>query len=206
MAASADRGIKLNSIYAIAITLIAHGVVILFLVNLKHIEPAVNNSTIQMIQLKPEKVDAVLTVETPTIHFQSRAIHVDIPNIDFVDQGPADLRLIHSQSDIPYELPGKNSDLYGDVFDPVLRKKLQEAHANRRPARKDAINTWVSGATTMVDVGDGECIRSIPKTDSRERGTQWSMLRVKCGKSDSEKMMDNVTADLEARRHPLKAQ
>jgi len=163
-------------------------------------------SSLQMIKPVADISETTPILEPPLIDFQPGFLPIQLAELDIAQSVHADLTRIYSAADTPYQLPDKNADLYPDVFDPRLRKKLQDAHANRKPVKKDLINTWVSGETTLAEVGDGECVASMPKTDSRDRGTSWSMIRVKCGKSDSEKMMDNINADLEARKHPLGAQ
>jgi hypothetical protein len=196
-----------SSITLVAIV-IAHGLFIFVALNAKtkQRENFPSQSLLQLIQLQPEE-SVISEIQKPDVSFQSTAVHIQLPAIEINDAPHILTDLSDYQSVEPYELPNPNDALYGDVFDPQLRKKLQETHANRRAQKPDALNTWItSGGTTLVNMGDGECIRSIPKTDSRERGTSWSMLRVRCGKTDSEKMMDSVNADLEARKHPLKSQ
>jgi hypothetical protein len=48
----------------------------------------------------------------------------------------------------------------------------------------------------FVEVGDGDCMTSMPKVANGERGTRWSSSRVKCGKSESERMMESVERNL----------
>ena len=77
-----------------------------------------------------------------------------------------------------------------------------EAQSLNKPRAKEKSNSWTEAdGRTFVDMGDGHCLVSMPKTDPRERGTNWGHAR--CGKTNSEKMIDNVAADLEARKHPL---
>ena len=206
MVASTYRRVALKprSFLAGTIALMAHGVVILFLLGVKHGPPLSNNPTIQMIQLKPDPVESVLSAEPPVVSFRQRAIHVDLPDIA-IKADSVNLGLIRDPSATAYELPDRNMDIYRDVFDPKLRQKLIDAQVFNRPRTKGEANTWTEvDGRTFVDMGNGECLVSMRKVDSRERGTNWGMTR--CGKTDSEKMMDNVNADLEARKHPLKTQ
>jgi hypothetical protein len=62
-------------------------------------------------------------------------------------------------------------------------------------------NSWASpDGTQFVEVGDGECITSMQKLPNTGRGTSWSSSRVKCGKSESERMMENVERGLKRKR------
>lgn len=185
-------------------------VVIALNIKLKQRKDFFFETVMQLRKVKIENTSSVLEPEALNINMVITPTHLMMPelNLGEVYQFRLDLKSVSSdQSTMPYKSPNKNDKLYGDVFDPTLRKKLQEAYANPKPKKQGVLNTWqTSGGTTLVDVGDGECISSLPKIDSRQRGTAWSMLRVKCGQTDSEKMMDNITADLEMRKHPLKTQ
>lgn len=206
---SSKRLSRKTSGFIFATIVIAHGVLIILVLNskLKPREYKTRETLLQLVELSPEKYLSVADLEKPVVIFHLNAIHNKLPDVDIKDAPIKKADVTNYQSSVPYELPNKNDKLYSDVFDPVLRKKLQEANANRKPKKHDTLNTWqTSGGTTLVDMDDGECIASMPKIDSRQRGTSWSMLRVKCGKTDSEKMMDNVMVDLEAREHPLQKQ
>jgi hypothetical protein len=203
---SSRRVSKNQSSLVLGIIVLVHAVLILLVLNEKvrprEIFPF--ERIIQLVQLQPEKNISISEPEKPIVDVKTSVTSLTAPALSFKDSNNSKLDLSLPQSDSLYELPDGTEGQYKDVFDPKLRKKLQEAHANRKPKKQNTINTWeTSGGTTLVDMGDGECIASMPKVDSRQRGTNWSMLRVKCGKTDSEKMMDNVTADLEARKHPL---
>ena len=206
---SSKRISRKASGFIFAIIIFVHGILIILVFNNKSKlrEYTVTETLLQLVDLPPERYQPLVEPKKPMVIFHLNTIHSELPDVDVKDVPDKRADLTNYQSSVPYELPNKNDKLYSDVFDPVLRKKLQEAHANRKPKKQDTLNTWqTSGGTTLVDMGDGECIASMPKIDSRQRGTTWSMLRVKCGKTDSEKMMDNVTADLEARKHPLQTQ
>jgi hypothetical protein len=202
MAAHIYPGAKPNSIYAIAITLAVHGLAILFLINFRHVQFPSSESSIQMIPLKPEKVESVLIVNPPVIKFKPNIIDPIIPDINFTDIVQTDLKLIQSPLDIPYELPDPNASRYRNIFDPKVRQRLIDAQRLNKPRAPEKSTSWTEAAgRTFVDMGDGNCLVSMTKVDSRDRGTNWGHTR--CGKTNSEKMMDNVTADLEARKHPL---
>ncbi len=206
---SSKRISRKASGFIFAIIVIAHGILIILVLNSKSKlrEYRVTETLLQLVDLPPEEYQPLVEPEKPIVSFHLTANHNELPNIDIKNAPVEKADLTNYQSSVPYELPNKNDKLYSDVFDPVLRKKLQEAHANRKPKKQNTLNTWeTSGGTTLADMGDGECIASMPTIDSRQRGTSWSMLRVKCGKTDSEKMMDNIMTDLEARKHPLQTQ
>ena len=198
-----------NSPLVLVLIILIHFFLIALILNIKSKQrkDLAYETIMQLREAPSENIFYVSEPETPNINVEVKPIHLVVPELDFKENNKTRLDLSVVPSDQTYELPEANAELYKDVFDPKLRKKLQEAHANRKPKKQNTLNTWeTSGGTTLVDMGDGECIASMPKIDSRQRGTTWSMLRVKCGKTDSEKMMDNVTADLEARKHPLQTQ
>lgn len=206
---SSKRISRKASGFILAIIIVAHGILIILVLNNKYKsrEFTTNETLLRLVDFSSEKYQPLVVLEEPIVSFHLNTFHSYLPNVDIKDAPVKGADLTNYQYSVPYELPNKNDDLYSDVFDPVLRKKLQDAHAKRKPKKQNTLNTWeTTGGTTFVDMGDGECIASMPKIDFRDRGTSWSMLRVKCGKTDSEKMMDNVTADLEARKHPLQTQ
>jgi hypothetical protein len=202
MAASVHQKIdsKRKSFFAIVV-LILHGIVILIFANLKHIQPSSLNSSLQMIQLKPEVVESVLVIE-PSFDFHPQINYPAIPGIEFDRVNQTDIELIHALSDKPYELLDKNNTRYKNVFDPKLRQKLIDAQGFNAPRIVEKPSSWTEAdGRTFVDTGNGNCLVSMFKADSRDRDTNWGHTR--CGKSDSEGMMDDVMADFEARRNPL---
>jgi hypothetical protein len=91
------------------------------------------------------------------------------------------------------------------VFDPKIRQKLIEARSlNRSPAKEKEGSWTTSDGRVFTEIGDGNCLVPKLKTDWRDRGTSYDTVR--CGKNDSEKMMDNVLADFESRKNPPKTQ
>ncbi len=101
-----------------------------------------------------------------------------------------------------YELPNQHADVqqYENVFDPKMRKKLQESrHINSRPAHS-TLKSWTdSSGIELVEMSEGECLKSMPQIgNSKEK--YWSSFRVKCGKNQSDHMMDSVNADLMSRK------
>ncbi|RYY74723.1 MAG: hypothetical protein EOO52_10320 [Gammaproteobacteria bacterium] len=196
---AAYRGARFNSIYAVAATVAIHSLVILLFIKLKPIESRSNTSTLQMIRLRPHEAESVLIVKPPNINFKSRNINVNVPDISFADRVYTELDLIQSPPDIPYELPDPNNAKYRGVFDPKMRQKLLDAQRLNRPRANEKPESWTEAdGRTFVDMGNGDCLVSMQKVDSRERGTNWGHTR--CGKTDSEKTMDRVMADVESRK------
>lgn len=162
-------------------------------------------SIMQLVQLQPEKPVLISEREQPNIDFKTNSIYQGVPELNFKEINKSELDLRLPQSDRLYELPDATAEQYTDVFDPKLRKKLIDAQVFNIPRKKEKPTSWTeSDGRVFVDMGNGQCFVSMQKMDSRVRGTNWGMTP--CGKTDSEKMMGNVTADLEARKHPLKAQ
>lgn len=197
---------KRNSI-SIFISVVAAHAVLIFVVILAKSEKVGSElqPIIQMIQLSSEVKTAAIEMEKPDINFQANVTHIELPKIDINDDSLLHISLSDYQSPTPYELPNPNDAKYRDVFDPKMRQKLIDAQAINKPRAKEKSGSWVeSDGRVFIDMGDGNCLVSMPKTDWRERGTNWGGTR--CGKTDSEKMMDSVMADFESRKHPLKTQ
>lgn len=194
-----------TSVYGIVVTAIIHAIaVFIFLCMNRASHSSIESQPlIQMIKLKSEAPEALIELQPPSINFQLTVIQNVLPVLDIKSSEPADLTRNYLLSETPYELPDKNADMYKDVFDPKLRKKLIEAQVFNKPRKIEKSKSWTEAdGRTFIDVGDGNCLVSMNKVDARDRGTNWGMTR--CGKTDSKKMMDNVEADLEARKHPLK--
>lgn len=197
---------KKNSGVIFIAIVIVHGlfIVVALTVSTKQKENLPVQPLLQLIQLNKENV-ATPELELPVVNVQLNAIHIQLPQIDPNAFPPIHADLSDYKSAIPYELPNANDAKYRDVFDPKLRQKLIDAEVFNKPRTKEKTNSWTEiDGRTFVGMGNGECLVSMRKVDSRERGTNLGMTR--CGKTDSEKMMDNVNADLEARKHPLKTQ
>lgn len=199
--------LKKNSALLFALVIAFHIVIILLILSSQSASRsnAAYEKPLQLLQLQPEKeINSYnvnvqpLSVRAPEIQFVIPESINDANQIQFIE---SDLKVLPSAD--TYELPSENAHLYPDVFDPRLRKKLQENHQVVSKAKLAKLRTWkdVTG-NTVVEVGEGSCIRSMPSTGN-SRAANWSLLRFKCGRDEGEKMMDNVTADLEARKHPL---
>jgi hypothetical protein len=197
---------KRNSISILISVVVAH-VVLIFIVFIAKNEKVGSElqPILQMIQLSPEVEKTAIEIEKPEISFQANVVDIKLPKIDINDDSLLRISLSDYQSPTPYEFPNPNDAKYRDVFDPKMRQKLIDAQAINKPRAKEKSGSWTeSDGRVFIDMGDGNCFASMPKTDWRERGTNWGSTR--CGKTDSKKMMDSVMADFESRKHPLKTQ
>lgn len=198
-----------NSPFVLILIVLIHLLLIALVLNIKSKQrkDISFEAIMQLRELPTKNIYSVSETEIPNINVDVKPIHLVVPEITFKENNKTPLDLSVITSDQTYELPDANAELYKDVFDPKLRKKLQEAHAARKPKKQESLETWrASNGTTLVDMGSGECMASMPQMDLRDRGTNWGLLRVKCGETESERMMNNIDADLEARKHPLKTQ
>ncbi len=197
---------KRKSISIFISVVVAHAVLIFIVVIAKSEKVGGELQPIlQMIQLSSEVEKAVIEIEKPEISFQTNVVNVQLPKIDINDDSLLHISLSDYQSPTPYELPNPNDAKYRDVFDPKMRQKLIDAQAINKPRTASKPASWTeSDGRVFTYIGDGKCLVSMPKVDSRERGTSWGMTR--CGKTDSEKMMDSVMADFESRKNLLKTQ
>ena len=197
---------KRNSISILISVVVAH-VVLVFIVILAKSEKVSSElqPILQMIRLSPEVQPVAIEMEKPDISFQTKIVDIELPKININDDSLLHISLSDYQSPTPYELPNPNDAKYRDVFDPKMRQKLIDAQAINKPRTREKSGSWTErDGRVFIDMGDGNCLVSMVKTDSRERGTNWGSTR--CGKTDSEKMMDSVMADFESRKHPLKEQ
>lgn len=188
---------KKNSSITLIAILVAHGIFILIVLNTKtkQSEVLARQPLLQLIQLRPE-VSVRLELEKPEISLQANSIHFQLPNIHINDppQSP-----ISSQSAATYELSDSSDTKHGDVFDPKVRNKLNESESFNRPRTADKAGTWVAiDGRTFVEMGDGNCLVSMQKGDWRDRAVNWGFTQ--CGKTDSEKTMDRINAEMAARK------
>jgi hypothetical protein len=197
---------KRNSISILISVVVAHAVLIFIVFIAKNEKVGSELQPIlQMIQLSPDVEKTAIEIEKPNISFQANVADIKLPKIDINNDSPLHISLSDYQSPTPYELPSPNDAKYRDVFDPKMRQKLIDAQTINKPRAKEKLGSWTeSDGRVFIDMGDGNCLVSMPKTDWRERGTNWGGTR--CGKTDSEKMMDSVMADFESRKNPLKTQ
>lgn len=208
---SSKTALQHNSLRVLIIIVLAHLLLIFIAFNAKNRQHEFFplETIMQLVQLQPEKAVSADEPEQLSIEFKNTPIHLALPELssalNFTETYKVELDLSLPPSDQLYEFPDESFEQYKNVFDPKLRKKLIDAQVFNIPHKAEKPTTWTEiDGRVFIDMGNGQCFVSMQKIDSRERGTNWGFTR--CGKTDSETMMDNITADLEARKHPLKAQ
>jgi hypothetical protein len=158
----------------------------------------------KMIYLSQEKPPDPLELHIPVVERASVKKSVVVPEIVLVEQ-PA-LVLLPDLPQSNYELSNPNDAKYGDVFDPKMRQKLIDAQSLNIVRSAENQKSWTaSDGTIFLDNGDGQCRNSMPNSDTHSTATNWSTLtlNVPCSKDEGGRIMDNVNAALEARKHPL---
>ena len=202
--ASYRRGCKptKESVFIFIAIVLLHVVLIFIALNAKFKQREASVApAFKMIYLSQEKPPDLLELHIPVVERASVKTTLVLPEIILEEQPALALPLDYPQSN--YQLPNPNDAKYRDAFDPKMRQKLIDAQVINRPRAKEKSSSWTeSDGRVFIDVGNGNCLVSMPKTDWRERGTNWGSTR--CGKMDSEKMMDSVMADFESRKNPLK--
>jgi hypothetical protein len=189
-----------QSSFAMAIILVAHALVIFWVLHDRaRPRELVREQIFQLIRVMPVHVEA--TTEPPQLDLPGlRHVQVIVSDIQFSE-------LISPPLNFPlnepaYELPSESSGDYGNVFDPKMRQKLLDAKTLNRARAQENSKTWTAiDGRTYIEMGDGICMVSMAKADSRDRANNWGYTT--CGKDDSEKAIDRVMADFESRKAPL---
>lgn len=191
-----ERNSNSGSVFVFFAIVFLHFIFIAIAINIKSKQPDITSApSFKMIYLSPQKLSVELEVDAPVVQFASTKAPI-VPEI-MIDDGSAPV--ISLDASPSYSLNGN------PVFDPKFRQKLSDAQLFNRDGVKEYSGDWKeSDGRNFIARGDGGCFVSMRKMDARERGTNWGGTR--CGKTDSESMMDRINADLEARKHPLKAQ
>jgi hypothetical protein len=198
------RKSKSESIVIFIVIVFFHLALIVIALNskIKHRETAVV-PVFKMIYLLQEKPPDQTEPQIPVIEHVSINASVVVPEIIIDEQSALVIQLDFPQSN--YQLLNPNETKYRDVFDPKAHQKLIDAQGFNRPRVTGKESSWTtSDGRVFTEIGDGNCLVPKLKTDWRDRGTSYDTVR--CGKNDSEKMMDSVMADFESRKHPLKTQ
>lgn len=192
-----------SALIFIAIALL-HMILIVVALNIKSKQREISvMPAFKMIYLSQEKPPAKTELNIPVIEPVSIRASMVLPDVIFEERPALDLRIDTSSSS--YVLPNPNDSKYRDVFDPKMRQKLIDAEIlNRARIKGQTIDWKESDGRDFAAKGDGRCFVSMRQVDSRDRGK--NLGGTGCGKTDSESMMDRVNDDLEARKHPLKAQ
>ena len=158
----------------------------------------------RFVDVKEQVVQPAEVPSAPNIEVNDSHIHLDVPVVAplYFQNDLVDYRLDLSEPQSTYSLPSRNSDKFNDVFDPRLRKSLQENYRVSKSTSLKKHDAWTNAhGQNFIETGDGNCLIEMHKFDSGDRARNWGITS--CGKTDSEKMMDNVEQDLGARKHPL---
>ncbi|GGY68273.1 hypothetical protein GCM10011613_10600 [Cellvibrio zantedeschiae] len=198
---SSSRRISKNqSSLVLGIIVFAHALIILFVLTEKNRQrELVPEKILHMINVLPESEELISELNKPEVN-ELRSLQLNIPQMQITE--PVISSLDTPIDNLPYEPPSEASRGNENVFDPKMRQKLLDAKRLNVPRAAEKSNTWTAiDGRTYIEMGDGTCMVSMPKVDSRDRGTSWGFTT--CGKTDSEKAMDRVNADFESRRGPI---
>ena len=189
-----ERSAKPKSALVFFAIVFLHLVLIVIALNIKSKQrEAASTPSFKMIYLSPQKPSVELEVRAPSLEFSPTKV-LKVPEIVIEED---------SASIISLETPPSNSLNNTQVFDPKMRQKLIDAQILNKVFIKGHLNDWKeSDGRDFLARGDGECFVSMRQVDSRDRGKNWGSTR--CGKTDSESMIDRVNADFESRKNPLK--
>ncbi len=196
---------KNHSSLVLGIIVFLHLVLILLALNEKAKQrESLPEKFLHMTELLPEAEEPIEPLTPDLIRPDLIAplpIQLNLPPLDFLDS-----------TALPTETPVNevfeqtftdSSAEYENVFDPKLRQKLLDAKRFNLPNTAEKTRVWTAiDGRTYIEMGDGICMVSMPKVDSRQRGTDWGATT--CGKTNSEKAMDRVMADYGSRKLPKK--
>jgi hypothetical protein len=162
-------------------------------------EPVIESSVIEPQAIEPQAIEpkviedvAQTLSELPEIKSQSEPISSQSETETSMIQplSAQELReIIQSNSGEPAAAP--TTGIAANVFNPALRKRLQEEELKPNLQRVDAgpkIFTDIHGQS-IVDLGGGNCLRSSASKPGEP--TNWYMTSC-AGKSDSEQIMERV--------------
>lgn len=194
---------KYQSSFILAIIVLMHVSIILLVFNEKIKQQRfVPEKSLHMINLLQESKKTMPYPDRPDFieplrpQFNTPPLHFAEPVLSSLDVPP---------DESPYKLPSESSGQYENVFDPRLRQKLLDAKRFNVQRAAEKSRTWTEiDGRTFIEMGDGVCMVSMQKVDSRDRGTKWGFTT--CGKTNSEQAMDRVMADFESRKQPKKNQ
>jgi hypothetical protein len=191
---------KHNSITIFFLVALLHLLLISISLNTQTKRPLTENTpSLQMIYLSKISSAEPAQLEIPSITSSPISVPTIFHEVKFEEHPVLDLILNNSSSN--YQLASPNDTKYQSVFDPKLRKKLIDSEPMNRPRAIVKQESWTANdGRVYTDMGDGLCLVNNLKTDWRDRGTSYN--GVNCGKTDSEKMMDNINADFDVRKSP----
>lgn len=205
-----EQPYKHNSIAIFFLVALLHLLLIYISLNTQAKQPLTKNTpSLQMIYLSeissadPMRLEISsadpMRLEIPSITLPPINVPIVFYEVELEEHPALDLTPNNSLSN--YQLASPNDTKYQNIFDPKLRKKLIDSEALNRPRATVKQDSWTANdGRVYTYMGDGHCLVANLKTDWRDRGT--SYREVRCGKTDSEKMMDNINADFDARNPP----
>lgn len=141
-------------------------------------------TAIILVQTHIKSVVVQSSIVVSPIKREVRSFAIVLPELTFSEDDFA-LGFGDDSSVDTYEFPHKKSDRYNDVFNPELRKRLQELTGRKMPKPKIQ---YIGVGITLEDIGDGKCIYG----DAFHK----SGAVVKCGPDQGEIMMENVEKSL----------
>jgi hypothetical protein len=161
---------------------------------------AIKQTPFYLSNIPSKKTPTESSIELPNINNTFHPVFNLTPvDIEDISDSISDSATSNTKPIQHYELPDKNAEQFNHIFDPRLRKKLLDSQAINE--RKNSSNSKIFASAdgrTFIDRGNGNCMVSMNKIDAHERKTNWGFTG--CGKSDSEKSMDNIAVDLEKRK------
>jgi hypothetical protein len=178
-------GPKKSSYLAFVFVVVVHCSLIIAAFNqrlMRHEEFLVETQ-VTLVLLQQEESQSVQS-ENSLSHISKHSIA--LPEISFPDVQIENVELNIPYLNEAYELPNKKSERYKNVFDPKLRKKLQELPPVVKAKPKIQ---YLGVGITLEDIGNGKCIYG----DAFHKAGSI----VKCGPNEGERMMQNVERALE---------
>lgn len=176
-----------KSVVLFFLVLILHMVLIVLAFNtqIKLREAAVTPG-FKIIHLAQVKIPVQTELNAPVIERTVINVSMALPDIVIEEQIQTAIITSIEQPKSHYEFPSKKAGRYKDVFDPRLRKKLEDLPVKTIPKPKIQ---YLGVGITLEDIGDGKCIYG--NAFSGEGRT------VKCGPNEGERMMLNIERDLD---------
>ena len=178
---------KQESIVIFIVIVILHLALIVVVLNtkVKQREASVTPA-FKMIYLSQVKIPIQTELNIPVIERVSIKAAMVLPEIVIEEQAQTTLDITFEQSSKHYEFPNKKAGRYKDVFDPKLRKKLEDLPI--KTMAKPKIQ-YLGVGITLEDIGNGKCIYGNAFTGEGRI--------VKCGPDEGERMMLNVERALD---------
>lgn len=178
---------KQESIIVFIVIVMFHVALILVALNakIKQREASVTPA-FKMIYLSQVKIPIQTELNIPVIKNPTVKTSMLLPEIVIEEQAQAALDITVEQPTSHYAFPNKKAGRYKDVFDPKLRKKLEDLPIKVIPKPKIQ---YLGVGITLEDIGNGKCIYGNAFTGEGNI--------VKCGPDEGESMMLNVERALD---------